>query len=209
MRIATYNVEWFSGLFDARGRMLEDQEWSTRYNVTRADQLGSLGIVFTAVDADAVMVIEAPENSQKRQTVPMLEAFAARFDLRCRKAILGFDNETQQEIAMLYDPDALTVEHDPKGGGPGEALRVLPQGAEERDLYAIDPEGDGRGLSRALCPGADEVWLAMGRVRAPRPLTMQAVGRWSDGTFRHCVTLQYDWRGEWQTAPAGPAPRAD
>ena len=94
-------------------------------------------------------------------------------------------------------------------GGPGEALRVLPQGAEERDLYAIDPEGDGRGLSRALCPGADEVWLAMGRVRAPRPLTMQAVGRWSDGTFRHCVTLQYDWRGEWQTAPAGPAPRAD
>jgi len=123
MRIATYNVEWFSGLFDARGRMLEDQEWSTRYNVTRADQLGSLGIVFTAVDADAVMVIEAPENSQKRQTVPMLEAFAARFDLRCRKAILGFDNETQQEIAMLYDPDALTVEHDPKGGGPGEAPR--------------------------------------------------------------------------------------
>ena len=56
---------------------------------------------------------------------------------------------------------------------------------------------------------ADEGWLAMGRVRAPRPLTMQAVGRWSDGTFRHCVTLQYDWRGEWQTAPAGPAPRAD
>ena len=94
-------------------------------------------------------------------------------------------------------------------GGPDGARRVLPEGASETTVYSIPNEGDGRGLSRALCPGADEVWLAMGRVRAPRPLTMQAVGRWSDGTFRHCVTLQYDWRGEWQTAPAGPAPRAD
>ncbi|MDQ1154929.1 hypothetical protein [Brevundimonas sp. SORGH_AS_0993] len=94
-------------------------------------------------------------------------------------------------------------------GGPDSALRVLPQGAEERDLYAIDPAGDGRGLARALCPGADETWLIVGRMRAPRPLTMQAVGRWSDGAFRHCVTLRYDWRGEWQTAPAGVSPRAD
>jgi hypothetical protein len=123
MRIATYNVEWFANLFDARGRLLEDGEWSARYNVTRADQLASLGIVFTAMNADAVMIIEAPENGRKRQTVPMLERFAARYDLRCRKAILGFDNETQQEIAMLYDPDALTLTHDPRGGGEGEAPR--------------------------------------------------------------------------------------
>jgi len=94
-------------------------------------------------------------------------------------------------------------------GGPGGALRVLPAGAGERDLYAIEQSGDGRGLARALCPGADDVWLVMSRIRAPRPLTIQAVGRWADGTFRHCVTLSYDWRGEWQTAPASPAPTAD
>jgi len=92
-------------------------------------------------------------------------------------------------------------------GGPDAARRVLPQGAEENDIYAIDQDGDGRGLSRALCPGADEVWLIMGRVRAPRPLTMQAVGRWSDGAYRHCVTLSYDWRGEWATAPQAQTPR--
>ena len=40
MRIATYNVEWFSNLFDKHGALLEDGEWSSRYNVTRADQLG-------------------------------------------------------------------------------------------------------------------------------------------------------------------------
>lgn len=94
-------------------------------------------------------------------------------------------------------------------GGPDGAIRALPAGAEERDLYAIDQTGDGRGLARALCPGASDVWLVMSRIRAPRPLTMQAVGRWADGTFRHCVTLSYDWRGEWQTAPVSPAAGAD
>src|SRR5690606_3742349 len=123
MRLATYNVEWFSNLFDRNGVMLEDGGWSARYNVTRADQLGSLGIVFTALDADAVMIIEAPDNNRRRKTVEMLETFAARYGLRTRKGLLGFANETQQEIALLYDPDRLTVSHDPRGepgaAGPG------------------------------------------------------------------------------------------
>lgn len=95
-------------------------------------------------------------------------------------------------------------------GGPDGARRVLPAGANENDIYAIDQTvGDGRGLSRALCPGADTVWLIMSRVRAPRPLTMQAVGQWADGTFRHCTTLSYEWRGEWATAPGSTAPVPD
>lgn len=124
MRLATYNIEWFSNLFDRNGRLLEDGQWSARYNVTRADQLASLGIVFTAVDADAVMIIEAPDNSARHPTAVQLERFAERFDLRTRKALIGFDNDTQQEIAVLYDPDRLTLLHDPLGDGaqplPGE-----------------------------------------------------------------------------------------
>jgi hypothetical protein len=123
MRIATYNVEWFANLFDVRGRLLEDTSWSSRYQVTRGDQLTALGIVFTALDADAVMIIEAPDNNRRRKTVPMLEKFAAHYDLRCRKALLGFENETQQEIALLYDPDALSVFHDPRGGDDGASPR--------------------------------------------------------------------------------------
>ena len=80
--------------------------------------------------------------------------------------------------------------------------RAQPDGARETTVYAIAPEGDGRGLSRALCPSSEEVWLVMGRVRLGRPLTLHAVGRWSDGTYRHCVQLSYDWRGEWATPPA-------
>ena len=88
-----------------------------------------------------------------------------------------------------------------RSGGPGEARAALPEGARGDSLYQVSAEGDGRGLARALCPGADEAWLAISRIRLGRPMTMQAVGRWADGRYRHCVALSYDWRGEWAAPP--------
>ncbi len=120
MRIATYNVEWFSNLFARDGQLLEDGEWSGRQDVTRGDQLASLGIVFTALDADAVMVIEAPDDNRHRDTVRSLENFAKHYGLRARKALLGFRNDTQQEIALLYNPDLLEAVHDPIGRETGK-----------------------------------------------------------------------------------------
>ncbi|MDX1780993.1 MAG: endonuclease/exonuclease/phosphatase family protein [Thalassovita sp.] len=120
MRIATYNVEWFNNLFDDEGTLLDDDRWSGRQDVKRGDQLAALGIVFTALDADAVMVIEAPDENHRRTSVIALENFARFFDLRCRKAVVGFSNHTQQEIALLYDPDRLTAWHDPKGDPTGK-----------------------------------------------------------------------------------------
>ena len=116
MRIATYNVEWFSSLFDNDNRLMPDSEWSARYNVTRADQADSLGIVFSAMDADAVMIIEAPDSNRRRSTAEALEDFAAYYGLRTRAAVMGFRNETQQEIAMLYDPDRMSAVHAPRAG---------------------------------------------------------------------------------------------
>ena len=86
-------------------------------------------------------------------------------------------------------------------GGPDGARRVLPEGASETTVYSIPNEGDGRGLSRALCPGAEETFLVLGRVRAGRGMVMHGAGRWADGTFRHCVTLSYTYRGEWSLPP--------
>jgi len=120
MRIATYNVEWFNALFDDQGNLLDDDGWSGRQDVRRTDQLAALGIVFTALNADAVMVIEAPDHNGRRSTVPALENFARAFGLRAHRATLGFANETQQEIALLYDPDTLTVAHDPQGDPTGK-----------------------------------------------------------------------------------------
>ncbi|MDT8327138.1 MAG: endonuclease/exonuclease/phosphatase family protein [Roseovarius sp.] len=124
MRIATYNVEWFNALFDDAGQLLDDDQWSARYNVTRADQLAAVGIVFTAMDADAVMVIEAPDHNGRRTTLTALENFASVMKLRARKAIVGFGNDTQQEIALLYDPDVMSARHDPQGG-------IIPQKGDQ------------------------------------------------------------------------------
>ena len=127
LRLATYNVEWFNALFDDRDRLLEDRSRSARHEVTRAEQLEALGVVFTALDADGVLVVEAPNQGSRRSTTRALENFARHYGLRCRKAIHGFTSETEQEIAFLYDPDRLSTRHDPQGvvtgakGGHAEA----------------------------------------------------------------------------------------
>jgi hypothetical protein len=122
-RLATYNCEWMNALFDDRGNLLADNVLSSRYETSRADQLAALGIVFTAMDADAVMVIEAPDTNRHRSSVKALERFAAVMGLRARRAVTGFASETEQEITLLYDPDRLTARHDPQGQWP------LPQGS--------------------------------------------------------------------------------
>ncbi|MCA3526872.1 MAG: endonuclease, partial [Rhodobacter sp.] len=115
LRLATYNVEWFTQLFDGANRLAADGQASARHQITRADQAEALGIVFTALAADAVMIIEAPDQGSRRDTVAALEAFARAFHLRTRKAVIGFASETEQEIALLYDPDRVAVRHDPQG----------------------------------------------------------------------------------------------
>lgn len=92
-------------------------------------------------------------------------------------------------------------------GGPDQARGALPDGSSENIVYSIPQDGDGRGLSRALCPGAEATFLVLGRVRAGRPITVHGTGRWADGTFRHCVTLNYDYRGEWSLPPRSNAPQ--
>ncbi len=114
MRIATYNVEWFTNLFDDEGQLLEDEKWSGRMDVKRGDQLHALGQVFQAIDADAIMVIEAPDENRRRSSRLALENFAERFGLRTSKAIIGFGNTTQQEIALLYDPSVIEPSHSPR-----------------------------------------------------------------------------------------------
>lgn len=114
MRIATYNVEWFNALFDNSGQVLTDQRWSGRHDITRQEQAEALRHVFQSIDADAIMVVEAPDTNRRRGTVNALENFAAWAGLRATKAIMGFQNNTEQELALLYDPETLSVQHDPQ-----------------------------------------------------------------------------------------------
>ena len=115
MRIATWNVEWFDALFDDDGRVICDDSASRRHGVTRRQQAVSVARVLSTLDADAVMLIEAPDASARRSTVRALEGFARDAGLRARACTLGFANGTEQEISLLHDPAALAVTHDPQG----------------------------------------------------------------------------------------------
>jgi Endonuclease/Exonuclease/phosphatase family len=114
LRLATWNVEWFTALFDVNGRPLHDGEYASRYKVTRAQQLDAIAAVLRAADPDALVVVEAPDTNGRRNTVRALERFAAWAGLRQRRALTGFISETEQEIAFLFDPDHLAARHDPK-----------------------------------------------------------------------------------------------
>ena len=137
MRIAAYNVEWMDQLFDDRGRPLDDTGWSGRHDVKRAEQLHALGSVFRVVDADLWIVVEAPDASRRRDGARALRTFADWAGLRACETLIGFANDTQQEIAALWDPAALTVRHDPCGGGSGETPRF-------DESYRIDLDIDAR-----------------------------------------------------------------
>lgn len=117
MRIATYNVEWFYKLFDDHGQLVRDDGWSGRWNVTRMAQIDALVRVFQAMDADAVLVVEAPDTSHNRSGAAALRTFASHAGLRAREVLVGFANHTQQELMLLYDPDVITARHDPRNTG--------------------------------------------------------------------------------------------
>ena len=101
MRIATYNVEWFANLFDDAGNLIDNNSWSGRQDVTKAEQAVALARDFQAISADAIMIIEAPDISPHRDGCIALETFAAYAGHRAQKALAGFPNETRQEIILL------------------------------------------------------------------------------------------------------------
>lgn len=142
MRVATYNVEWFHALFDDSGALLNDHAWSARQDVTRAQQIEALSHVFRALDADAILVVEAPDTSRHRDGTVALETFAAHAGLRARRALIGFANTTQQELMLLYDPDVITATHDPRGDETGK--QGSPQAPRFDGAFRIDLDIDAK-----------------------------------------------------------------
>lgn len=115
LRIAAYNVEWFAGLFDEDDRLILDDGWSARHGVVKRRQAEAVAEVIRTVDADIMLIVEAPNDGRHQSCVAALEGFAAHFDLRQSKAMIGFSNGTTQELALIYDPARLNARHDPRG----------------------------------------------------------------------------------------------
>jgi len=115
LRLATYNVEWFTNLFGRNDVVQSDDKWSSRYKIKRRDQLKAIADVIRAVNADAIMIIEAPDTGGDRHYVRALQNFAQANGLRQSLALSGFESHTRQEITLLYDPEVVDVHHNPKG----------------------------------------------------------------------------------------------
>ena len=126
LRIGTWNVEWFDRLFADDGTVIPEAP-AGRYGVDRAEAIRR---VLRAVDADLWLIVEAPDISPRRDGADALRRFAAGASLRAREVMTGYSNDTQQELALLYDPARLSMRHDPRSG-PG-APRF--DGAFEIDL---------------------------------------------------------------------------
>jgi predicted extracellular nuclease len=139
-RIATYNIEWFDALFDDDGTLMADGGWSGRHDITRDEQATAIATVLHALDADAVLVVEAPDISRKRNGVLALEGFAKAAGLRTTEALAGFSNDTQQELILLYDPSVVTATHDPKG--PPNAPLHGPEAPRFDGVFHIDLDVD-------------------------------------------------------------------
>lgn len=140
MRLATWNIEWFANLFDKRDNLIVDDSWSGRHGVTKQAQVEAVAKVLVALDADAVLIVEAPNTGRTQNTVRALELFAETFDLRTSEAVMGFENDTHQELALLYDPKRLTARHDPIGDTTdGQGSRDAPR---FDDIFRIDLDID-------------------------------------------------------------------
>ena len=115
LRLATYNVAWFNALFDVQGGFVNDTSDSALYGITKRQQFAAIGAVLRAINADGIMIIEAPDSNSHRSSAHALEVFAKNFGLRAHQAITGFQSGTEQEISFLFDPHVMTVRHDPMG----------------------------------------------------------------------------------------------
>jgi endonuclease/exonuclease/phosphatase family metal-dependent hydrolase len=147
LRLACYNIAWFAALFDQRNRLVDDLEWSALRNITRRRQAAAIAEVLRRVDADCFAIVEAPNSGHRQSCVAELEGFAAHFGLRQRAALIGFASPTEQEIALMFNPDRISAEHAPIGEVLDEATAAggeLPFGSPRFDsVFPADLDGDG------------------------------------------------------------------
>jgi hypothetical protein len=135
MRFATWNVQWFDHLYDEQSRLWNDDGRGGREGVTRAEQTQAIARVLHALDADAILIVEAPDSRRRsRDGLPVLADFARRAGLRTSQALMGFPSDSRQEIALLFDPDVLRARHDPQSGEPPRF----------DGTFRADLDGDGR-----------------------------------------------------------------
>ncbi len=109
LRICSYNVQYMDDHFESDN--------SLKLSGDSLQTLEALKEVIKAIDPDVLGLIEAPNTSPSsaKSTLTCLENFARWAGLRQRRALIGFPSAGRQELALLYDPDKVSIEHVPGG----------------------------------------------------------------------------------------------
>ena len=109
MRLMSYNIEWFDDHFESDNTLKTTSDSQKKFD--------GLTSAISAIDPDLIGITEAPNTTTTgvRDTVQALENFASAMGLRQSKALIWFPSAGRQEIAILYDPDVVTAEHNPGG----------------------------------------------------------------------------------------------
>lgn len=108
LKIAVYNVEWMTRLFDGDGNLKLDNE-----SLERAQQLAT---VVKAMDADIIGIVEGPDTtvSGTKSAAMQLELWARHFDLDpSYRALQGFPSSGRQELCALYKSSIVELSHRP------------------------------------------------------------------------------------------------
>lgn len=132
MRLMAYNIEWFDDHFEADNSLKTSADSQKKFD--------GVANVISGIDPDLIGITEGPNTTTttgQRDTVEALENFASAKGLRQSKALIGFPSAGRQEIALLYDPDVVSAEHDP--GGSSGSVRNPPF----NESFQIDSDGDG------------------------------------------------------------------
>ncbi len=163
LRLATWNIEWANVLFDDDGGLLADDAPSSRHGVSRGEQIAGIVAVLQALDADGVMVVEAPDTNGRRSTVTALQTLAAHAGIRARVAVTGFPSDSEQEIAFLFDPDRMTAVHTPRASGPFPRFDGRQHGEGEPVVFSKPP------LELAVQIGSQDLRLIGVHVKSKAP----------------------------------------
>ncbi len=115
IRVCTYNIEWFNHLFNTNNSLKTSHDAVKRFD--------AIAKALNSINADMIGIVEAPNStaSGAQSGIKKLENFATQHGLRTNKAKTGFISGGEQEIAVLYDPDVLTVSHSPGGSATSKS----------------------------------------------------------------------------------------
>jgi endonuclease/exonuclease/phosphatase family metal-dependent hydrolase len=119
IRICTYNIEWFNDIFNA-DNTLKQFNTAVKKEKELDEKRQAVITVLQTVLPDIVGIVEAPNTtttSGAQDCAIKLKNFMNSFGWTNYEVCMGYISRGQQELAIIYNADKVTVTHVP-GGDP-------------------------------------------------------------------------------------------